>query len=227
MQWLRIMRSGVQIRSNQLRKRVNSMKDDSRVHSVLFAGVGGQGIIRASDIMCMVMMVAGYDVKKSEVHGMAQRGGSVTSQVRLGGEGLAPSIPLRKADLILGFEPAEVLRNFAYLKPQGAVVVNINPIRPVTSSLGQGYALEEILAYLRKNAGRAIFVDGDALCTAAGSAKVLNVIMLGVLTQEKLLPFSRQQLLETMLKHVPAKFKTLNEKAFNVGFAYKEDGDQA
>ena len=193
----------------------------------LLAGVGGQGTVLASRLIAQTAMELGFAAHTSETIGMAQRGGSVTSQVRLGGEGLAPSIPLGKADLILGFEPAEVLRNFAYLKPQGAVVVNVNPIRPVTSSLGQGYALEQILEYIQKHAGRTILVDGNALCAAAGSAKVLNVIMLGVLMQEKLLPFSRQQLLETMLKHVPAKFETLNEKAFNVGFAYKEDGDQA
>lgn len=187
----------------------------------LLAGVGGQGTVLASRLIAQTAMGLGFEAHTSEVIGMAQRGGSVTSQVRLGGMGLAPAIPLGHADLLIGFEPAEAARNFSYLKPSGTIVVNTNPIRPVTSSLGQGYALAEILAWLNAQAGRCITVDGDALCRAAGSGKVLNVIMLGVLSKEELLPFGKDELLTTMLKHVPEKFRSLNEKAFAVGCDYK------
>lgn len=187
----------------------------------LLAGVGGQGTVLASRLIAQTAMDLGFEAHTSEVIGMAQRGGSVTSQVRLGGESIAPMIPRGSADLLIGFEPAEAARNFTYLKPGGTVVVNTNPIKPVTSSLGQGYALDEILAWLRRQAGHCIFVDGGVLCSAVGSGKVLNVIMLGVLVRENLLPFTKEQILTTMLAHVPERYRKLNEKAFTVGYAYK------
>lgn len=188
----------------------------------LLAGVGGQGTVLASRLIAQTAMEKGLSAHTSETIGMAQRGGSVTSQVRIGHTACAPAIPLGAADLIIGFEPAEALRNLAYLSPSGALIVSRDPIRPVTSSLGQGYALGEILAYLAKAAKRCIFIDGEALCRAAGSGKVLNVIVLGVAAAEGLLPFTKDELLATMLAHVPAKFVELNKKAFAVGFEHKK-----
>lgn len=188
----------------------------------LLAGVGGQGTVLASRLIAQTAMGLGWEAHTSETIGMAQRGGSVTSQVRLGGGQAAPAIPIGQADVLLGFEPAEAMRCLAYLKPEGTVVVSINPIRPVTSSLGDAYALEQILSYLKANVKKCIMVDGDALCRAAGSGKVLNVIMLGVLASEEILPFSKEQLLRTMLDHVPVKFRELNEKAFTIGYEYRK-----
>ena len=190
----------------------------------LLAGVGGQGTVLASRLIAQTAMEKGLSAHTSETIGMAQRGGSVTSQVRIGHTACAPAIPLGAADLIIGFEPAEALRNLAYLSPSGALIVSRDPIRPVTSSLGQGYALGEILAYLAKAAKRCIFIDGEALCRAAGSGKVLNVILLGTAVREGLLPFSREQLLTTLEAHVPKKFTELNRRAFEVGYDYEKAG---
>lgn len=194
----------------------------------LLAGVGGQGTVLASRLIAQMAMSKGFTAHTSETIGMAQRGGSVISQVRLGHAACAPAIPLGAADLIIGFEPAEALRNLAYLKADGALLVSRNPIRPVTSSLGQGYALDEILAYLAQAAPRCVFIDGEALCREAGSGKVLNVVVLGAAAAEGLLPFSKDELLTTMLAHVPAKFVELNKQAFAVGFDHRkyetEDG---
>jgi indolepyruvate ferredoxin oxidoreductase beta subunit len=188
----------------------------------LLAGVGGQGTVLASRLIAQTAMEAlGLAAHTSETIGMAQRGGSVTSQVRIGEGACAPAIPLGGAEFILGFEPAEALRNFPYLKEGGTVLVSRNPIRPVTSSLGSGYALEEILQYLQEKAGRCILVDGNALCAQAGSGKVLNVILLGAAVAEGLLPFSAAQLLAVLEKHVPAKFVELNRTAFEIGCNYK------
>ena len=191
----------------------------------LLAGVGGQGTVLASRLIAQTAMDAlGLSAHTSETIGMAQRGGSVTSQVRIGNGPCAPAIPLGAADLILGFEPAEALRNFPYLKTAGTVLVNQCPIQPVTSSLGGGYALKEILAYLREKAGRCILVDGNHLCQVAGSGKVLNVILLGIAVREQLLPFSSEQFLTTLESHVPKKFTELNRKAFEIGYDYEKAG---
>ena len=191
----------------------------------LLAGVGGQGTVLASRLIAQTAMDAlGLAAHTSETIGMAQRGGSVTSQVRIGNGPCAPAIPLGGAELILGFEPAEALRNFPYLKKEGTVLVNCRPIQPVTSSLGGGYGLEAILSYLKQQAGRCILVDGDRLCRAAGSGKVLNVILLGTAVREGLLPFSREQLLTTLEAHVPKKFTELNRRAFEVGYDYEKAG---
>ena len=188
----------------------------------LLAGVGGQGTVLASRLIAQTAIDLGYEAHTSEVIGMAQRGGSVTSQVRLGGNGVGPMIPLGHADLLIGFEPAEAARNFAYLKNGGTVVVNTNPLEPVTSLINHDYKLSEILAWLQKQAGRCICIDGKALCAKAGSGKVLNVLMLGILAKEGLLPFTKEQILATILVHVPEKHRKLNEKAFNIGYAYKD-----
>ncbi len=188
----------------------------------LLAGVGGQGTVLASRLIAQTAIDLGYEAHTSEVIGMAQRGGSVTSQVRLGDNGVGPMIPLGHADLLIGFEPAEAARNFAYLKNGGTVVVNTNPLEPVTSLINHDYKLSEILAWLQKQAGRCICIDGKALCAKAGSGKVLNVLMLGILAKEGLLPFTKEQILATILVHVPEKHRKLNEKAFNIGYAYKD-----
>lgn len=188
----------------------------------LLAGVGGQGTVLASRLIAQTAIDLGYEAHTSEVIGMAQRGGSVTSQVRLGGNGVGPMIPLGHADLLIGFEPAEAARNFAYLKNGGTVVVNTNPLEPVTSLINHDYKLSEILVWLQKQAGRCICIDGKALCAKAGSGKVLNVLMLGILAKEGLLPFTKEQILATILVHVPEKHRKLNEKAFNIGYAYKD-----
>lgn len=185
----------------------------------LLAGVGGQGTVLASRLIAQTAMSLGAAAHTSETIGMAQRGGSVTSQVRIGTGSCAPAIPLGAADLLIGFEPAEALRNLAYLKPDGVLLVSVNPLYPVTSSLGaSGYALGDILAYLRQAGSRAVFVDGEQLCRAAGSGKVLNVIMLGAAAREGVLPFTKEQLMSTMLAHVPEKFRELNQTAFQIGY---------
>ena len=188
----------------------------------LLAGVGGQGTVLASRIIAQTAIDLGYEAHTSEVIGMAQRGGSVTSQVRLGGNIVGPMIPMGHADLLIGFEPAEAARNFAYLKNGGTVIVNTNPLEPVTSLINHDYNLNEILAWLQKQAGRCICIDGKAFCIKAGSGKVLNALMLGILAREEILPFTREQILATILVYVPKKYRMLNEKAFNIGYAYKD-----
>ena len=191
----------------------------------LLAGVGGQGTVLASRVLAQTAMSRNFPACTAETIGMAQRGGCVVSQVRIGTTDCGPTIPLHQADLLLGFEPAEALRNFSYLKEGGIALINISPILPVTASLGGcEYNINAILEYIRQKAASAIFINGNNLCQQAGSAKVLNVIMLGVAARENLLPFTKADLLQTLMQNLPEKFLELNRRAFEIGYTYKEQG---
>ncbi|MCE5287589.1 MAG: indolepyruvate oxidoreductase subunit beta [Pelosinus sp.] len=189
----------------------------------LLAGVGGQGTVLASKIIAQTAMSKQVFARSSETIGMAQRGGSVVSHVRIGSRDCSPAIPNGMADLIIGFEPAEAVRNIGILKPAGKLIINTNPVIPVTASLGgASYHVEDILKYLKNSAHEAIFVDGQKLVAAAGTAKALNVIMLGVAIKKGLLPFSREDILKTIADKLPSKFVALNSKALEVGYNFAD-----
>ena len=189
----------------------------------LLAGVGGQGTVLASKIIAQTAISKGSFVRTSETIGMAQRGGCVVSHVRMDAKNASPSIPVGMADIIIGFEPAEALRNFEFLKPAGRLLVNINPIIPVSASLeGSSYKVDEILQYLKTRRNKVVFIDGQKLCKIAGSAKVLNVVMLGVAIKEELLPFSKEDVLHTITENLPQKFIELNRRALEVGYDFQQ-----
>jgi len=129
------MRAGLQIRRNRFNKGKQSMTN-SKVKSILFAGVGGQGILRASDILCMVMMEAGFDVKKSEVHGMAQRGGCVTSHVRYGEKVFSPLAETGSIQTLVSFEKMEALRYLKFLREDASIILNTEEIYPPAVNMG-------------------------------------------------------------------------------------------
>lgn len=186
----------------------------------LLAGVGGQGTVLASKIIAQTAINNGAYVRTSETIGMAQRGGSVVSHVRIGAETASPAIPLAAADLLIGFEPAEAARNLRFLRPGGSMLVSVNPIVPFTASLdGGAYDLEAILAYLRDADGQVYFVDGNSLCDEAGSAKVLNVVMLGAALRLGLLPFTIADILATMEEFLPARILPINTRALEIGYS--------
>ncbi len=189
---------------------------------ILITGVGGQGTVLASKIIAASAMTEGNTVHSAETIGMAQRGGPVTSHVRIGDTAYSPLIPLGKADVILGFEPSEVVRNINYLSPEGLAVVNTTAVKPVTESLSRsGYDGSEMIEYLKKNV-RCVFVDGDRECRKLGSAKFLNIILLGVACGSGELGISKETMLEETGKRVPAKFREANIKAFLAGFEIGE-----
>lgn len=189
----------------------------------LLAGVGGQGTVLASKIIAQTAISKHCFARTSETIGMAQRGGCVVSHVRIGDQNCSPAIPLYMADLIIGFEPAEALRNIGFLKPGGLLLVNIKPIIPVTSSLGGiSYQAADIIHYLQSTGSQVVFIDGEKLCVAAGTAKVLNVIMLGVALKQELLPFTREDVLQTISENLPTKFLELNKKALEIGYNFQQ-----
>lgn len=189
----------------------------------LLAGVGGQGTVLASKIIAQTAIGKQIFARTSETIGMAQRGGCVVSHVRIGDQKCSPAIPQGAADLIIGFEPAEAVRNLGFLKANGQLLVNTRPIIPVTASLGGTiYQSADIIEFLKNTGHHVVFVDGQNLCSAAGTSKVLNVIMLGVAIKQGLLPFSQQDVLQTISEHLPAKFLELNQKALDIGYKFQQ-----
>lgn len=184
---------------------------------ILICGVGGQGTVLASRIIASSAMAEGNTVHSAETIGMAQRGGPVTSHVRIG-EAYSPLIPYGKADIIIGFEPAEVARNLKYLAPDGVAVVNTQAVKPVTASLSDsGYDGRDITTYLKSEVD-CILVDGTSECEKLGSVKFLNILLLGVATGSGKLGISKDTILKEIETKVPPKFKDANIQAFLSGY---------
>lgn len=184
---------------------------------ILVAGVGGQGTILASDILAEVGMAAGYDVKKSDVLGLAVRGGSVLSQVRWGDEVASPVVVPGKVQFLLGFEPLEALRGVEYLSPDSTVLVNTHPIPPVSVSSGDAHypTLDEIKRILKAAPRQAFFFDATEVAVKLGTPRVTNVVMLGAFASKVEIP---QAIWEDVISaRVPAKYRDLNLRAFQAG----------
>lgn len=184
---------------------------------ILICGVGGQGTVLASKIIAAAAMEDGSPVHSAETIGMAQRGGSVTSHVRIGGEAYSPLIPFGGADMLLAFEPGEAVRNLRYLKKGGIAVVNTSAVKPVTESLKEtGYDGSEMTAYLKEKCS-CIFVNAEEVCRPFGSTKFFNIIMLGVAAGSGHLGLEKDTLLKQIEQRVPSRFLDVNLRAFQTG----------
>lgn len=184
---------------------------------ILVCGVGGQGTVLASKLLAAAAMQEGHVVHSAETIGMAQRGGSVTSHVRIG-KADSPLIPKGKCDMILAFEPAEAVRNLSYLKEDGLVIVNEVAVKPTTESLHEtGYDGSEMVAYLRKHCDT-IVVNAKTLCECVGSTRYLNVALLGVAAGSGVLDIARETLVSQIEKRVSQRFVDANKKVFEAGY---------
>ncbi len=182
--------------------------------NIMLCGVCGQGIVLTSKLIAAAAVERGIPVKSAETIGMAQKGGSVFSFLRLGEGASSPMFPEGSADILIGFEPAEAVRMFPYLKKEGAVIVNTHAIMPVTASLGgSDYNGSEMLDYLKKHARSLTMIDGEKACTEIGSPRALNMVMLGAAVATGLLPFTLAEIEETMKATVKPQFVELNLKA--------------
>lgn len=186
---------------------------------ILICGVGGQGTVLASKILAASAMAEGQTVHSAETIGMAQRGGSVTSHVRIGEEAFSPMIPLGSADLLMAFEPAEAVRNLKYLRPSGIVIVNTDAVKPVTESLRpSGYEAPVMIDYLREKCGGAcFFVSMEETARRFGSSKFFNVMMLGIAAGSGALGLAPDTLRQEIARRVPEKFREINLQAFDAG----------
>ena len=189
--------------------------------NVSLVGVGGQGIILTADILAKTAALAGCDVKKSEIHGMAQRGGSVTSQVRFGESVASPIIQEGSADILVSFDKVEALRNAGILAKGGIALVNDHYLVPVTVSSGQQPPVEDLDGRVKRAFKRLVLVDAmKAAIEEAGNARTMNMVLAGALSS--LCPFKAElwiAAMEEMLSGPKAKLLDVNKKAFAVGRA--------
>jgi len=186
-----------------------------RVNSVLMAGVGGQGVLRASDILCEALMASGRDVKKSEVHGMAQRGGCVTSHVRYGRKVYSPIEKKGNVDILMAFENLESLRYLDYLKPKGRVIVNDIKLYPPAVNLGDMPYPPNVIDLVKERFADVEVVNARDMARAAGNLKTENTALLGVLSRWLDMD---EALWEAILqKAFPPKVLDANLKAFHLG----------
>ncbi len=187
----------------------------SKVKSILFVGVGGQGTILASKILSQGLLESGYDVKMSEVHGMAQRGGSVSTQVRFGEKVYSPLIEKGKADIIVAFEKSEVARWLEYLKDGGHAVVNDYEIHPVPVLIGKETYPQGVKEKVQGEVENSIFVKAGDIAKELGNIKAQNVVLLGALI--KALELDDMDWDGVIERLVPKKAVELNKKALRVG----------
>ncbi|MBW2147480.1 MAG: indolepyruvate oxidoreductase subunit beta [Deltaproteobacteria bacterium] len=188
-----------------------------RVTNVLMAGVGGQGIIMASDILSRLMLNAGLDVKKSEVHGMAQRGGSVTCHVRFGPHVFSPLIKQGEVDILMAFEKLEALRYLYYLRTGARVLLNDLEISPPSVCLGKESYPGGIPDLIHERGMRLLMIPGLTLARQAGNIRAANVVLLGVLSTW--LDVEEGYWTEAIESSFPRRLVSVNLEAFRLGRA--------
>lgn len=193
---------------------ITKMKQD-----ILFVGIGGQGTILASDIVSEVALALGYDVKKSDTLGMAQRGGSVTSHVRIGSIVYAPLISMHEADVIMAFEKLEAARWVNYINHDGIAIINNFASPPLSITLGMAKYPDDqsILDSYLQLTRKVVMVDGIQESIKLGDARILNIFMLGILSV--ILPYKYDEKIwkNCISSHVPSKFVDINIRAFERG----------
>lgn len=184
--------------------------------NVLIVGVGGQGTLFAGKVIGEVAEKSGLSVKQSEVHGMAQRGGSVVTYVRIGDQVISPLIEKGEADLIVAFEQLEALRWIGFLKPNGLVIVNEQKISPMPVIIGAAKYPADVFDRLDRAGVQTVRVDAPAIAAQSGNPKAVNIVLLGMLANR--LPMARELWLDAIAAKSPAAFVTANQEAFNKGW---------
>ena len=183
--------------------------------NIMLVGVGGQGTLLASEVISRAAMLAGRDVKKSEVHGMAQRGGSVVSQVRVGDKVFSPLIPDGEVDFLVSFELLESLRYAGQLAPGGTALINRQLIVPVTVSSGQQPWVDDLDARIAQAFPRRLLLDGLAMARALGNLRTVNMVLTGALS--RLLDFPPAAWEQAVAELVPPRHRDINLQALDAG----------
>ncbi len=182
---------------------------------ILIAGVGGQGVVLASRILALAAMRAGFHVSTAETIGMAQREGSVSSHIRIGNEISGSLIPEGQADLILGLEPAETVRNLPFLRKGGKVIINIHAVPPASRPPGSpDYDPVALLAFLNEHCPEILCFDFTELAEEEGTYRAANVAMLGAAAGTGILPFPKETLQAVLDAEIPEKYRAVNKAAF-------------
>lgn len=186
--------------------------------SIVIAGVGGQGTLLASKILSEAAQKRGLFVRTSETIGMAQRGGSVASHLRIGSKDVSSVIPLHHADVLIGFELAEAARQLSRMKPDASAVVNTDCIVPTNVALRQGeYHCDEYLSVIKNNVKNGFYLNAGPMAIEAGDARTLNVVLLGFSVGAGILPFDEEEIRAAMERCIKPRLLEINRKAFVIG----------
>lgn len=190
--------------------------------NVVLAGVGGQGTLLAAEILGSATVEDGLNVRVSEIHGMAQRGGAVTSNVRIGEKVLSPTVMEGQANVLLGFEPLETLRNLRYASEKTIVIMSDERIPPTElAAKGAAYpSMKEITAKIRCFVKKVVVVETERLASEAGNALTSNVVLVGALAATESMPVKAESLMKSVKALVPARHVDVNVKAFKLGYEY-------
>jgi len=188
-------------------------------YNLLNIGVGGQGVIRAAQILSYAALLENYKVRTAETHGMAQRGGSVASYLRFGTEVEGPLVPRGKTDTVLAFEASEAVRIFNYAGPKTVFLLNANIIiPPMIHQMGMDYPdIKQISEFLKNVSQNIYFINADEMAMNLGNPRTMNVVMLGVLLGSQAIPLKRESLVQAILSYLPTKLHDVNKKAFEMG----------
>lgn len=190
--------------------------------NIVLAGVGGQGILLAAEILGTAALKEGLNVRVSEIHGMAQRGGAVISNVRIGEKVLAPTVLEGTADMLLGFEPLETLRNLKFASEKTLVLMNNEAIAPpeLTTKMMNYPSLDEITEKINLFTKNVVVMEAAKLAEKAGSILTRNIVLIGGLAATGEMPVQTESLKEAMRELVPGKYTEMNMKAFEFGYKY-------
>jgi indolepyruvate ferredoxin oxidoreductase, beta subunit len=191
----------------------------NKVNNILLAGVGGQGILLASEVLSEVILMAGLDVKKNEIHGMSQRGGSVVSHVRYGKKVYSSIIPEGEVDILFSFETLETCRYLPLMRDNGQVIINNWKIAPPSVALGKQAYPENLEETIRAQFPNTKVVNGLDLALEAGNPKTVNTVLLGALSN--MLDFDKELWLKALKKMIPERLLDINLKAFELGCQVK------
>ena len=185
--------------------------------NIMFVGVGGQGTLLASKILGRVLIEKGYDVKVSEVHGMSQRGGSVVTYVRYGDKVYSPTVEAGEADIILAFEQLEARRRLSCLAPPGTLIVTTQTIEPMPVITGSAAYPQDIIPTMEATGAKIVAADALAIATECGTAKAVNIVLLGIAA--KRLGLAEEDFFPAIDALVKEKFRDVNKAAFSRGYA--------
>lgn len=183
--------------------------------NILFCGVGGQGILLASEVTAYSLLAAGMEVRKSEVHGMAQRGGSVTAHLRYGGKVYSPLISPGEADIVVAFEMMEAVRYLPYMHSGSKVIVNTHKIYPPVVATGKMVYPENVLDELTSRDIHVRELNAFDIASGVGEVRAVNIVMVGVLSTY--LPVDEQVYVDVMHERIPERFRDVNIRAFQEG----------
>jgi len=193
--------------------------------NAVLCGVGGQGTLLAAELIGTAVLKEGLNVRVSEIHGMAQRGGAVISNVRIGEKVLAPTILDGQADILVGFEPIETLRNLKFASEKTLIIMNTEAIAPteLTAKKANYPSLKEITKKIQWFTNNIIILDASKLAKQAGSILTQNMVLLGALAATEKIPVKTERFMEALEELVPKKYLQVNKRAFTLGFDYVKE----